>query len=340
MRTLTPLLLGALAVVSAAAAEPGYKLLKTVPVAGDGGWDYVSVDEAGRRVYVSHGTQVDVLDADSGEHKGKIPDTQGVHGIAVAPDCGRGFTSNGRANNVTIFDLKTLETIGHVETGKNPDAIFYDPDTHHVFALNGGTSNATVIDAAKGTVVGTLDLGGRPETGVPDGAGIAYVNLEDKSELLKIDTRGMKVLERWPLAPGKTPTGLALDRRNHRLFVGCRGGGEGRNGVMAVVNSETGKVVTTVPIGSGVDASAFDPETGLAFCSCSDGTVTVVHQEAADDYKVVETIKTRPRSKTMALDCKTHRLFIPAAEFKAAADNPRARPTLVPGTFVVLVYGK
>lgn len=340
MRTLTTFLLGALAVVAAGAAEPGYKLLKTVPVPGDGGWDYVSVDEAGRRIYVSHGTQVDVLDADSYELKGKIPDTQGVHGIAVAPDAGRGFTSNGRANNVTIFDLKTLDTIGHVETGRNPDAIFYDPDTHHVFALNGGSKSATVIDAAKGTVVGTLDLGGQPETGVPDGAGLAFINLEDKSELLKVDTRNLKVLERWPLAPGKTPTGLALDRRNHRLFVGCRGGGEGRNGIMAVVNADTGKVVTTVPIGQGVDASAFDPEAGLAFCSCGDGTVTVVHQEAPDDYKVVETIKTRPRSKTMALDAKTHRLFIPGAEYKAAGDNPRGRPMMVPGSFVVLVYGK
>jgi DNA-binding beta-propeller fold protein YncE len=338
MRTLTALLFAALAVVSAGAAEPGYKLLKTVPVPSDGGWDYVNVDEAARRVYVSHGTQVDVLDADTCEHKGKIPDTQGVHGIAVAPDAGRGFVSCGRTNNVVIFDLKTLDTLGRVETGKNPDAIFYDPDTHHVFACNGGSKSATVIDATKGTVVSTLDLGGQPETGVADGAGLAFINLEDKGELLKIDARNLKVLERWPLAPGKTPTGLALDRRNHRLFVGCRGGGEGRNGIMAVVNADTGKVVTTVPIGQGVDAAAFDPETGLAYCSCRDGTVTVAHREAPDDYKVVETIKTRPGSKTMALDPKTHKLFIPAAEFKAVAGNPR--PMVVPGTFVVLVYGK
>jgi DNA-binding beta-propeller fold protein YncE len=339
MRTLTALVLTALAVVSAGAAESGYKLLKTVPVPGDGGWDYVSVDEAGRRVYVSHGTQVEVLDADSYELKGTIPDTPGVHGVALAPDLGRGFTSNGRGNNVTIFDLKSLARLGQVPTGKNPDAIFYDPDTRHVFACNGGSNSATILDAAKGTVVGTLDLGGRPETGVADGAGLAFINLEDKSELLKIDTRNLKVLERWPLAPGKTPTGLALDRRHHRLFVGCRGGGTGPNGVMAVVNADTGKVTTTVPIGQGVDATEFDPETGLAFCSCRDGTVAIIHQNAPDDYRVVETLKTRPGSKTMALDRKTHRLFIPGAEFKAG-DKPQARPAQVPGSFVVLVYGK
>jgi DNA-binding beta-propeller fold protein YncE len=343
MRTVTATLLAALAVLAAAAAaaEPaGYRLLKTIPVPGDGGWDYVSVDDAGRRVYVSHATQVDVLDADSGEIKGKIPDTKGVHGIAVAADCNRGFTSNGRDDTLTVFDLKTLETLDHVKTGRGPDAICYDPDTHQVFAFCGRGGSATVIDAAKGTVTGTIDLGGQPETGVPDGAGLVFVNLEDKGELLKIDSRNRKVLERWPLAPGKTPTGLALDRRNHRLFVGCRGGGSGRAGLQVVVNADTGKVITTLPIGEGVDASAFDPETGLVFSSCRDGTVTVIHQENADDYKVVETVKTRQGSKTMALDPKTHRLFIPGAEFKAASDNPRGRPSMVPGSFVVMIFGK
>jgi DNA-binding beta-propeller fold protein YncE len=335
---LTATLLAALAVTTAAAAEPaGYRLLKTIPVPGDGGWDYVSVDDAGRRVYVSHATQVDVLDADTGEIKGKIPDTKGVHGVAVAADVGRGFTSNGRDDSVTIFDLKTLETLGQVKTGKGPDAILYDPDTHQVFAMNGKGGSATVIDAAKGKAVGTIELGGQPESGVADGAGLVFVNLEDKSELLKIDARNLKVLERWSLAPGKTPTGLALDRRNHRLFVGCRGGGSGRNGLQVVVNADTGKVVTTLPIGEGVDACAFDPETGLAFSSCRDGTVTVVHQENADDYKVAETIKTRRGSKTMALDPKTHQLFLPGAEFK---DNPGGRPSMVPGTFVVMIFGR
>jgi DNA-binding beta-propeller fold protein YncE len=293
------------------------------------------VDDAARRVYVSHATQVDVLDADSGEIKGKIPDTQGVHGIAVAPDLGRGFTSNGRDDSVTVFDLKTLETLDKVKTGKGPDAILYDPDTHQVFAMCGRGGSATVIDAAKGKVAGTIDLGGQPESGVSDGAGLVFVNLEDKAELLKIDARNLKVLERWPLAPGKTPTGLAMDRRNHRLFVGCRSKHQ------VVLNSDTGKVVTTLPIGDGVDACAFDPETGLVFSSCRDGTVTVIHQENPDDYKVVETVKTRPGSKTMALDPKTHRLFLPGADFNPPPkDNPRARPSTIPGTFVVLVFGQ
>jgi DNA-binding beta-propeller fold protein YncE len=327
MRPLTTLLLAALAVTSAGAAEPAsYRLLKTIPVPGDGGWDYVTVDDAARRVYVSHATQVDVLDADSGEIKGKIPDTKGVHGIAVAPDVGRGFTSNGRDDTVTIFDLKTLETLGHVKTGKGPDAILYDPDTHRIFAFNGRGRSATAIDAAKGDVAGTIDLGGQPETGVADGAGLLFVNLEDKGELLKIDSHNLKVLERWSLDPGKTPTGLAFDRKNHRLFVGCRSRHE------VVVNSDTGKVVTTLPIGDGVDACAFDPDTGLVFASCRDGTVSVIHQEGPDDYKVVETIKTRQGSKTMGLDLKTHHLFLPAAELRGR--------TPAPGTFVVLVFGK
>jgi DNA-binding beta-propeller fold protein YncE len=333
MRTLTALLLAAVAAAPAVAAEPGYHLLKTIPVPGDGGWDYVTVDDAARRVYVSHATQVDVLDADSGEIKGKIPDTSGVHGIAVAGDLGRGFTSNGRDDSVTVFDLKTLETLDKVKTGRGPDAILYDPDTHQVFAFCGRGGSATVIDAAKAKVAGTIDLGGQPETGVSDGAGLVFVNLEDKGEVLKIDARNLKVLERWPLTPAKTPTGLALDRRNHRLFVGCRSKHQ------VVVNTDTGKVVATLPIGDGVDACAFDPETGLAFSSCRDGTVTVIHQEGPDDYKVVETVKTRPGSKTMALDPKTHRLFLPGAEFKAAPDNPRGRPSVVPGSFVVLVFG-
>jgi DNA-binding beta-propeller fold protein YncE len=331
---LTALFVTALAVLAAVAADPeGYRLAKTIPVPGEGGWDYVTVDEAGRRVYVSHGNQVDVLDADSGEVKGTIPDTTGVHGIAVAQDLGRGFTSNGRADNVTIFDLKTLKKLGEVKTGKNPDAILYDPDTHRVFAFNGGGASATVIDAAEGKLAGVIDLGGRPEAGVSDGAGHVFVNIEDKNELLKLDARKMTVLERWPVAPGETPASLAIDRRNHRLFVGCR------NKKLVVVNAENGKVVTDLPVGERVDASAFDAEKGLVLSSCGDGTVAVIHQDSPDKYQVVETVKTRPNSKTMALDPKTHRLFIPGAEFKPA-ENPKARPTMVPKSFVVLIYEK
>jgi YVTN family beta-propeller protein len=319
-------------VASAAVAAPeGYRLLKTIPIPGDARWDYLIVDEAARRVYVSHGTQVDVLDADSGELKGKIADTKGVHGIALAPDLGRGFTSNGQANNVTIFDLKTLKPLGDVATGKNPDAIIYDPATKRVYAFNGGSASASVIDAAEGKVVGTIELGGRPEFAVADGAGHVFVNLEDKDVLVKLDSKKMAVQERWPLAPGKTPTGLAMDPRNHRLFVGCR------SKVLVVVNAETGKVVADLPIGDRVDASAFDAETEMIFASCGDGTVSVVHQETPDKYKAVETIKTKTGSKTMALDRKTHKLFLPSADYKTM---PGARPVPISGTFAVLVYGK
>jgi DNA-binding beta-propeller fold protein YncE len=251
----------------------------------------------------------------------------------LASDLGRGFTSNGKAATVTIFDLKNLQNLGEVKTGKKPDAILYDATTKQVFAFNGGDNNATVIDAAKGTAVGSIELGGQPEFAVADGTGNVFVNLEDKNTLLKIDARKLKVLERWPLAPGETPTGLALDPTSQRLFVGCR------NKRMVVVNAKTGAVVAKHAIGARVDATAFDPETKLIFCSNGDGTVTVFHDDGDDKYTMVETIKTKVGSKTMALDRKTHKLFLPASDFKPG-DKPGARPMLVPKTFTILVFGK
>ncbi len=336
MRTLGVSLLIWVAASAVAAAPEGYHLVKTISVPGDGSWDYLTVDAGGRRVYISHGNQVEVLDADSGELKGTIPDTKGVHGIAIAADLGRGFVSNGRSDSVAIFDLKTLKRIGDdVETGKGPDAILYDPSSKRVFAFCGRSNSATVIDAADGKVLGKIDLGGAPEFGAADGAGSVFVNLEDKDMLLKIDAKKMTVLERWPLAPGKTPTGLAIDVKGNRLFVGCR------SKVGLVVSAETGKVIADVPIGDRVDAAAFDPETGLAFFSCGDGTVTVIHEGKDGKYSAAETIKTKQGSKTMALDPKTHDLFLPSADFKAAAGNgPRQRPSVVPGTFTVLRFSK
>jgi DNA-binding beta-propeller fold protein YncE len=336
VRTLASALLLALTLVPGALAEEkGYKLLKTVPVPGDGGWDYLTVDDAGRRVYISHGNQVEVLDADSGEVKGTVADTKGVHGIAVAAGLNRGFTSNGRDNTVTIFDLKTLKSVGDpVKTGNGPDSIIFDPSTKRVFAFNGRGKSATVIDAAEGKVAGTIELDGQPEFAAPDGAGNVYVNLEDKNMVLKLDAKNMKVLERWALDPGKTPTGLAMDAKTHRLFVGCR------SKQLIVVNAENGKVVAKQDIGDGVDACAFDPETALVFCSCRDGTVSVFHEDEADKYTLVQTLKTKTGSKTMALDRKTHKLFLPSADFKANPDNPRARPAMVAKTFAVLIYGK
>jgi DNA-binding beta-propeller fold protein YncE len=334
MRTLTAGVLVLVAVAAALAAGPdSYHLLKTIPVPGDGGWDYVSIDAAGRRVYVSHGTQVDVLDADRFDIVGRIPDTAGVHGIAIASDLGRGFTSNGRANTVTVFDLKSLKPLGTVPTGKNPDSIIYDSSTRRVFAFNGGSASATVIDAAGGAVAGTIDLGGQPEFAAADGAGHVFVNLEDKNEVLRLDAKQLKVVDRWPTRGATAPCSMAIDPANRRLFVGCR------SKSLLVLNADTGTVVATLPIGERVDATAFDPQLKLVLNSCGDGTVSVVRQDSADTYSAAETVKTRFGSKTMGLDPKSHRMFIPGAEFKPAAPGTR-RPPMVPGSFAVLVFGQ
>ena len=289
-------------------AQTGYHITKKIPIPGQGSWDYLTVDEAARRLYVSHGTQVEVLDVDSGAIVGKIANTLGVHGIAIAPELGRGFVSNGQSSTVTIFDLKTLRTISEVPTGKKPDAVIYDPATSTVFAFNGGGNSATPIQAASGKVAGTIDLGGGPEFAVADGAGYVYDNLEEESLVLKINARSLKVEERWPTAPCASRSSMAMDRPNRRLFLGCR------SKVMAVMNADTGQLITTLPIGDHVDATAFDPETQLIFNSNGEGTITVIHQDGPDKYSGVETVKTVPRAKTMALDPKTHQLFLSTAE--------------------------
>ena len=299
-------------------AADGYQVTKKIPIPGQGGWDYLTVDESARRLYVSHGTRVDVLDVDSGEILGSIP-TVGVHGIAVAPELGRGFVSDGKASKVLIFDLKTIKVVQEVVAGKNPDAIIYDPASSHVFAFNGGSNSATAINAADGKVAGTIDLGGGPEFAVADGQGFVFNNLEDQSLVLKIDSRKLKVEQRWPTAPCASPSSMAIDRPNRRLFIGCR------SKVMAVMNADTGQVITTLPIGDHVDATAFDPDTRLIFNSNGEGTITVIRQETPDKYSIVESVKTLPRAKTMALDPKTHQLFLSTEES---------------GQFVVLVVSK
>ena len=296
------------ALFAAPAPSGGYSIIKKISIPGTGSWDYLAIDEAARRLYVSHGTQVEVVDIDALTVVGSIPNTAGVHGIAIAPELGRGFTSNGQASTVTIFDLKTLKPIADLPTGKKPDAIIYDPATSRVFAFNGGSNSATAIDAATGKVAGTVNLDGGPEFAAADGNGFVYNNLEDESLLLKINSRELKVEQRWPVAPCSSPSSMAMDRANRRLFLGCR------SKVMAVVDADSGKVITTVPIGDHVDATAFDPETKLVFNSNGEGTITVIHQDSPDKYSVVETVKTAPRAKTMALDPKTHRLFLSTAE--------------------------
>jgi YVTN family beta-propeller protein len=286
----------------------GFGVTRKIPVAGQGSWDYLAVDEGARRLYVSHGTQVEVLDVDSGAIVGKIENTPGVHGIAIAPELGRGFVTNGQSSTVTIFDLKTLKKIADVAVGKKPDAIIYDPATSRVFAFNGDGNSATAIQAADGKVAGTVDLGGGPEFAVSDGKGYVYNNIEEGNQVLKINSHTLAVEQRWPTAPCASPSSLAMDRENRRLFIGCR------SKVMAVMNADTGKVIATLPIGDHVDATAFDPSSSLIFNSNGEGTITVIHQDSPDKYSVVENVKTLPKAKTMALDPKTHQLFLSTAE--------------------------
>jgi YVTN family beta-propeller protein len=327
---------------SAAAANgqkpSGYHLLDTIKIGGEGGWDYVYADADAHRLYVSHATRVVVIDTTSDKVVGEIPNTNGVHGIAIADGLGRGFTSNGRDNAVSIFDLKTLKLLATVPTGKNPDAIIYDPASKRIFAFNGGSANATVINAADGSVAGTIDLGGKPEFAASDGKGTVFVNIEDKSEVAAIDTVKMSVRSRWPIAPGEEPSGLALDRKSMRLFIA------GGNKTMIVMDARTGKVLANLPTGSGTDAAGFDPGEKLAFASNGEGTLTVVSENAKDKFGVVENVKTRRGARTMAVDPKSHRIYLPTAEFGPApaptADRPRPRPTIIPDSFVILVYGR
>ncbi len=338
-KIVSQLLVCVAALVVILGANSGYHTLRTVKLGGEGGWDYLTVDSAAHRLYVSHATHVMVVDADADKVVGDIPGTEGVHGIALVPELGRGFTSNGRSSTVTIFDLKTLAVISTVKiTGTNPDAIVYDPVTKRVFTMNGRSNDATAIDAATGEVAGTIELGGRPEFAVSDFAGHLYVNLEDKNEELQLDPRGLKVLARWPMAPCESPSGLAIDRAHHRLFAGCR------NKMMAVIDAETGKVVATPAIGAGVDANAFDPGTQFAFSSNGDGTLTVVHEDSPNSFTVVENVATERGARTMALDEKTHNVYLVTAEFGPAPaptpEQPRPRPPMVPDTFHVIVVGR
>jgi DNA-binding beta-propeller fold protein YncE len=336
-RWLVFIMSGSLAAVALAAGS-GYHVVTTYKVGGDGGWDYLTADAAARRVYISRGTHVMVLDADSGKSVGDIADTPGVHGIALAPELGRGFTSNGREGTVSIFDIKTLATSSKVKVGDNPDAILYDPATKRVFTFNGRSQDSTAVDAASGKVLGTIKLDGKPEFAASDAKGMIYVNIEDKSELTAIDPNKMEVKAKWPLAPCEEPSGLSIDRKNRRLFVGCG------NKMMAVVDADSGKVLATPAIGDGVDATTFDAETGQAFASCgADGVLTVVKEESPGKF-TAENVPTQKGARTLALDAKTHNVFVVTAQFgtrpEPTADNPHPRPPMVPDSFEVLVVGK
>ncbi len=317
----------------------GYHVIKKISVGGEGFWDYLALDSEARRLYISRATHVMVLDADSGDTVGDIPNTEGVHGIVLVPELGRGFTSNGRSATVTIFDLKTLKEIKRVNTtGQNPDAIIYDPASRRVFTFNGRGGNSTAIEAATGNVAGTIDLDGRPEFAAADGRGKVYVNVEDKSMVVVLDSQNLKLTSRWPLAPCEEPSGMAMDREHRRLFIGCH------NQMMAVMDADSGRVLATLPIGRGVDANIYDPETGLAFSSNGDGTLTVVHEDSSDKFTVVDNVTTQRGARTMALDLKTRNIFLVTAEFgpppAPTSKQPHPRPSIVPGSFTVLVVGK
>ncbi len=327
-----------LVLAAVAASAPGYHVTKTWKLGGEGGWDYLKVDSAARRLYISRATKVIVVDADSGKLVGEIADTPGVHGVALVPDIGKGFTSNGREDTVSVFDLQSLKTLNKIKVGNRPDAIWYDPATKRVFTFNAGSQDATAIDVTKGEVAGTIQLGGKPEFAASDGRGTVFVNLEDKNQLFALDADKLTVKERWPLPGCEEPSGLAMDQKNRRLFVGCG------NKVMPVVNADNGKVLATLPIGDGVDATAFDEETGLAFASCGEGVLTVVREDSPDKFSVAENIPTQKGARTMALDSKTHQVYTVTSKFgpppAPSATQPHPRPTILPDSFVVLVLGK
>src|SRR5271170_2684909 len=327
-----------IAAAALAAAGPGYKITNTYKIGGEGGWDYLIADASARRLYISRATHVIVLDLDSGKTVGDIVDTPGVHGIALAPELGRGFTSNGREGTISIFDLKTLTPSSKVRVGDNPDAILYDPATKRIFTFNGRSQDSTAIDGASGKVLGTIKLDGKPEFAASDAKGQIFVNIEDKSELVMIDPNKLEVKNKWPLAPCESPSGLSIDRKNRRLFVGCE------NKMMAVVDADSGKVLATPAIGDGVDATTFDEGTGLAFASCGEGLLTVVREESPDKFSVAENVPTQTGARTLALDSKTHNVFVVTAKFgpppAATPDNPHPRRSILSDSFVALVVGK
>lgn len=326
-----------MAIGAIAFAAEGYKVLSKIKIGGTGGWDYLAVDPEAKRVYASHGTQVEVVDTGSGKVVGQITQLHGVHGIAVAPEFGKGFITNGQSNSVTIFDLKTLAKVGEPQTGQNPDSVCFEPKTKRIFTFNGRSSDSTAIDPKTNEVIKSLPLGGKPEECAADGTGKIYVNLEDSSEIIEIDAAKPEVLRHASLAPCESPSGLAIDVKNKKLFSACS------NKVMAVTDIPSLKVVATPAIGGGVDGAGFDPGLGLAFSSNGgDGTLSVVKQ-VGGKYETVETVTTERGARTMTVDSKNHRVYLLAAEYGPAPEaepGKRVRPPILPDTFHILVVGK
>lgn len=337
MKKIMMTVISALAVIMTFGQKTEYKILNKIKLEGDGGWDYLAVDESTDRLFVSHSTQVQVIDLKSGKQVGAVANLNGVHGIAVAPNLNKAFISCGRDSSVVIVDLKTLSFIAKVKvTGANPDAILYDPYSNKVFTFNGRSANATVLDASSHKVVATIPLDGKPEFSVTDGMGKVFVNNEDKSMVYEINSNTLKVAKKWSIAPGEEPSGLAFDKINQRLFSVT-------DKIMVISDAKNGKVVTTVPIGESVDGVAFDPAKKRIYTSNGDGSVTVVQEVTPDEFKVIETIPTQRGARTIAINTKTHRIYLPTAEFgptpEATKENPNPRPKLIPGTFTILEIG-
>jgi DNA-binding beta-propeller fold protein YncE len=332
-------------------AAAGYHVIQRISIPGDSGWDYITADSDARRLYVPHGTEVVVRDLDSGKIVGKIADLKGVHGVALAREFGHGFISATDPGSVTMFDLKTLAVLNKERVGDDPNGIIYDPRTKRIFTADRGSKRLTAIDAKTGKVAGMVDdLGGRTEHLASDDAGHVFLNMQDVGKLHKIDAKNVKLLETWQIAPPcGQPSSMDIDRAHNRLFIGCRGGGELQSPaptILAVVDAANGKVVATQPIGGGVDALEFDAKTGLIYVStgAGDGALSIFHEDAPDHYSLVENVKTLPGARTMALDHKTGKVYLPVADVGPApaptADNPRPRPRMLPGTFSVLVVGR
>jgi len=323
----------------AQASPSGYHLVDSLHLGGEGGWDLYGLDTAAQRIYISRGTRVQVVDCIRDSVVGEIPNTNGVHGIAVAPSAGKGFTSNGKDSSVTVFDLKTLRQVAVIKVqASKPDAIIFEQKSKRVFIFNGGSNNAVAIDAASNAVIGTVSFDGKPELAVADEKGHVFVNLEDKSSVAEFDATTLKVVHAWPLAPGKEPTGIALDRRHRRIFSACA------NNLMIVLDADSGRVVAQLPIGSGVDGAGFDPSTRYAFSSNGEGTLTVVREDSPVKFSVAENVATRRGARTMVLDEKTHKIYMVSATFgtppASTADHPRPRPPIEPGSVTLYVFGR
>jgi YVTN family beta-propeller protein len=335
MKNLIAFLAAYLTVNTNLQAQKEFQILKTFHVQSAGGWDYLTTGPGNNRLYVSHGTQVNILDKITGDSIGVIENTIGVHGIAFDKSQGKGFTSNGRLNNVTVFDLNTNKVIVQIPTGQNPDAIMYEPFSKKIITCNGRSKNLSIIDPVENKLLDSIDVGGKPETAVSDEAGKLYVNIEDKNEIVVINLKTFIVEAHWPLSPAEEPTGLAIDKVTNRLFAGCG------NKLLAVINTKNGKIITTLPIGDGCDGVAFDSVTKNIFTSNGEGTMSVFHEAAADKFEAIATIATKKGARTITADEQTHFIYLPTAEFEQPDPAaPKARPKMIPGTFQVLVIGQ